>query len=178
MREDLLAVEHAVTEESNMEEVEKKPKKAAKKVAKVLKVPYTAENKKFVPTYKSKSAAGFDVYANESFWLMPGRWRPVKTGWRFALPEGYAFLSCSRSGNAVKRGLISHIAPGVLDADYRGEWLAFITLDSICDKPITFKRGERALQALIVPFSRVAIELTDTLSETGRGDTGFGGTGK
>ena len=99
---------------------ENKPKRTSKKTAKLLKVPYTAENKKFVPTYKSKSAAGFDVYANESFWLMPGRWRPVKTGWRFALPEGYAFLSCSRSGNAVKRGLISHIAPGILDADYRG----------------------------------------------------------
>ena len=51
-----------------METVEEK--KLDKKTAKVLKVPYTAENKKFVPTYKSKSAAGFDVYANESFWRL------------------------------------------------------------------------------------------------------------
>ena len=82
-----------------------------------------------------------------------------------------------RSSAGIK-GIGLRNTVGVIDADYRGEWLAYITLDSICDKPITFKRGERALQALIVPFFRVAIELTDTLSETGRGDTGFGGTGK
>ena len=63
-------------------------------------------------------------------------------------------------------------------ADYRGEWIAHITLDSICDKPIAYKRGERLLQAVIVPFNKIEIELSDTLSQTGRGDTGFGGTGK
>ena len=67
---------------------------------------------------------------------------------------------------------------GIIDADYRGEWIAHITLDSICDKPIAYKRGERILQAVIVPFNKVEIELSDTLSQTGRGDTGFGGTGK
>ena len=60
---------------------EKKPKKAAKKVAKVLKVPYTTENKKFVPTYKSKSAAGFDVYANES--SLSSRAKTTSSSFRF-----------------------------------------------------------------------------------------------
>lgn len=160
-----------------MEEVEKKPKKtASKRAPKVLKVPYTSENKKFIPTYKSKSAGGFDVYANESFWLMPGRWRPVKTGWRFALPEGYAFLSCSRSGNAVKRGLISHIAPGVLDADYRGECFACVRNVSLLPRKVN--KGDRILQFVIVKIEQAEFELADTLSETERGAGGFGSTGK
>ena len=155
---------------------ENKPKRTSKKTAKLLKVPYTSENKKFVPTYKSKSAAGFDVYANESFWLMPGRWRPVKTGWRFALPEGYAFLSCSRSGNAVKRGLISHIAPGILDADYRGVWFACLRNVSLLPRKIN--KGDRILQFVIVKVEQAGCELADTLSETERGAGGFGSTGK
>lgn len=155
---------------------ENKPKRTSKKTAKLLKVSYTTENKKFVPTYKSKSAAGFDVYANESFWLMPGRWRPVKTGWRFALPEGYAFLSCSRSGNAVKRGLISHIAPGVLDADYRGE--CFACLRNVSLLPRKINKGDRILQFVIVKVEQAEFELADTLSETERGAGGFGSTGK
>lgn len=155
---------------------ENKPKRISEKTAKLLKVPYTAENKKFVPTYKSKSAAGFDVYANESFWLMPGGWRLVKTGWRFALPEGYAFLSCSRSGNAAKRGLISHIAPGVLDADYRGE--CFACLRNVSLLPRKINKGDRILQFIIVKVEQAEFELADTLSETERGDGGFGSTGK
>ena len=153
-----------------------KKTKSTKKAPKKFVVPYTSENKNFIPTYKSKSAAGFDVFANESFWLMPGRWRPVKTGWRFALPEGYAFLSCSRSGNAVKRGLISHIAPGVLDADYRGECFACVRNVSLLPRKIN--KGDRILQFVIVKIEQAEFELADTLSETERGSGGFGSTGK
>lgn len=129
------------------------------------------------PEYKRDLSGGLDIYFQTDVILNPNQVNRIPLGFAAEVPEGHVALLLPRSSAGIK-GICLRNTVGVIDADYRGEWLAFITLDSICDKPITFKRGERALQALIVPFSRVAIELTDTLSETGRGDTGFGGTGK
>lgn len=129
------------------------------------------------PEYKRDLSGGLDIYFQTDVILNPNQVNKIPLGFAAEVPEGCVALLLPRSSAGIK-GIGLRNTIGVIDADYRGEWLAFITLDSICDKPITFKRGERALQALIVPFSRVAIELTDTLSETGRGDTGFGGTGK
>lgn len=129
------------------------------------------------PEYKRDLSGGLDIYFQTDVILNPNQVNKIPLGFAAEVPEGYVALLLPRSSVGIN-GIGLRNTVGVIDADYRGEWLAFITLDSICDKPITFKRGERALQALIVPFSRVAIELTDTLSETGRGDTGFGGTGK
>lgn len=129
------------------------------------------------PEYKRDLSGGLDIYFQTDVILNPNQVNKIPLGFAAEVPEGCIALLLPRSSAGIK-GIGLRNTIGVIDADYRGEWLAFITLDSICDKPITFKRGERALQALIVPFSRVAIELTDTLSETGRGDTGFGGTGK
>lgn len=141
-----------------------------------MKVPYTSENKDFVPSYATKGSVGFDVYANEDVEIQPGQWKKVQTGWRFALPEGYAFLSCSRSGKAVKEGLISHIAPGVLDADYRGE--CFACVRNVSDEPKTISKGDRILQFIIVKVEQADFELVDTLDETERGSGGFGSTGR
>ena len=129
------------------------------------------------PEYKRDLSGGLDIYFQTDVILNPNQVNKIPLGFAAEVPEGCVALLLPRSSAGIK-GIGLRNTVGVIDADYRGEWLAYITLDSICDKPITFKRGERALQALIVPFSRVAIELTDTLSETGRGDTGFGGTGK
>lgn len=129
------------------------------------------------PEYKRDLSGGLDIYFQTDVILNPNQVNKIPLGFAAEVPEGCVALLLPRSSAGIK-GISLRNTVGVIDADYRGEWLAFITLDSICDKPIIFKRGERALQALIVPFSRVAIELTDTLSETGRGDTGFGGTGK
>lgn len=129
------------------------------------------------PEYKRDLSGGLDIYFQTDVILNPNQVNKIPLGFAAEVPEGCVALLLPRSSAGIK-GICLRNTVGVIDADYRGEWLAYITLDPICDKPITFKRGERALQALIVPFSRVAIELTDTLSETSRGDTGFGGTGK
>ena len=71
---------------------------------------------------------------------------------------------------------------GVIDADYRGEWIAHIVVDQNQDNALLdelrFKKGDRLLQCIITPFKREDIELTETLSVTGRGDGGFGSTGQ
>ena len=130
-----------------------------------------------VPEYKSELSGGMDIYLQQDITLDVGADNVINLGFAAEVPEGHIAMLLPRSSAGMK-GIALRNTVGIIDADYRGEWIAHITLDSICDKPITYKRGERILQAVIVPFNKVEIELSDTLSQTGRGDTGFGGTGK
>ena len=130
-----------------------------------------------VPEYKRELSGGMDIYLQQDITLNVGVDNVINLGFAAEVPEGHIALLLPRSSTGMK-GIALRNTVGIIDADYRGEWIAHITLDSICDKPIAYKRGERILQAVIVPFNKVEIELSDTLSQTGRGDTGFGGTGK
>ena len=130
-----------------------------------------------VPEYKRELSGGMDIYLQQDVTLNVGADNVINLGFAAEVPEGHIAMLLPRSSTGMK-GIALRNTVGIIDADYRGEWIAHITLDSICDKPIAYKRGERILQAVIVPFNKVEIELSDTLSQTGRGDTGFGGTGK
>lgn len=130
-----------------------------------------------IPEYKRELSGGMDIYLQQDVTLNVGSDNVINLGFAAEVPEGHIAMLLPRSSTGMK-GIALRNTVGIIDADYRGEWIAHITLDSICDKPITYKRGERILQAVIVPFNKVEIELSDTLSQTGRGDTGFGGTGK
>ena len=130
-----------------------------------------------VPEYKRELSGGMDIYLQQDITLDVGADNVINLGFAAEVPEGHIAMLLPRSSAGMK-GIALRNTVGIIDADYRGEWIAHITLDSICDKPITYKRGERILQAVIVPFNKVEIEVSDTLSQTGRGDTGFGGTGK
>ena len=130
-----------------------------------------------IPEYKREYSGGMDIYLQQDVTLNVGADNVINLGFAAEVPEGHIAMLLPRSSTGMK-GIALRNTVGIIDADYRGEWIAHITLDSICDKPIAYKRGERILQAVIVPFNKVEIELSDTLSQTGRGDTGFGGTGK
>ena len=130
-----------------------------------------------VPEYKREYSGGMDIYLQQDVTLNVGSDNVINLGFAAEVPEGHIALLLPRSSAGMK-GIALRNTVGIVDADYRGEWIAHITLDSICDKPIAYKRGERILQVVIVAFNKVEIELSDTLSQTGRGDTGFGGTGK
>ena len=130
-----------------------------------------------IPEYKREYSGGMDIYLQQDVTLNVGVDNIINLGFAAEVPEGHIAMLLPRSSTGMK-GIALRNTVGIIDADYRGEWIAHITLDSICDKPIAYKRGERILQAVIVPFNKVEIELSDTLSQTGRGDTGFGGTGK
>ena len=130
-----------------------------------------------IPEYKREYSGGMDIYLQQDVTLNVGADNVINLGFAAEVPEGHIAMLIPRSSAGMK-GIALRNTVGIIDADYRGEWIAHITLDSICDKPIAYKRGERILQAVIVPFNKVEIELSDTLSQTGRGDTGFGGTGK
>ena len=129
------------------------------------------------PEYKRELSGGMDIYLQQDVTLNVGADNVINLGFAAEVPEGHIAMLLPRSSTGMK-GIALRNTVGIIDADYRGEWIAHITLDPLCDKPIAYKRGERILQAVIVPFNKVEIELSDTLSQTGRGDTGFGGTGK
>ena len=131
-----------------------------------------------LPAYETEHAAGMDMRAavTEPLTLQPGERSLVPTGLRIALPEGYEAQIRPRSGLAIKHGISLLNTPGTIDADYRGE--IRIIIANLGQQPFVINRGDRIAQMIVAPVTKVAWEVTDTLSETTRGAGGFGHTGK
>lgn len=130
-----------------------------------------------IPTYGSSWAGGADLYAclEESVTLAPGETRLIPIGIAMEIPAGYVGLVFARSGLATKRDLAPANKVGVIDADYRGE--IFVPLHNHGQKEQTVEHGERIAQMIITPFLTADFFTADTLSETPRGEGGFGSTG-
>ena len=129
-----------------------------------------------LPTYGSAYAAGADLYSDEgAFTVAPGETRLVHTGLSVEIPEGYAGFVHARSGMASKRGLAPANKVGVIDADYRGE--VMVALHNHSNEPQAVEAGERIAQLVIAPFLKAKFEEADELSDTVRGEGGFGSTG-
>lgn len=131
-----------------------------------------------LPTYGSAEAAGADLYAclEEPIVIRPGESAFVPTGLAMELPKGCAGLIYARSGLACKRGLAPANKVGVVDSDYRGEFM--VVLYNHGTEAQEIAHGERIAQLVITPvltpqYAEVA-ELTDTQRSAG----GFGSTGK
>ena len=129
-----------------------------------------------LPAYGSAYAAGADLYSDEgAFTVAPGETHLTRTGLSIEIPEGYGGFIYARSGLATKRGLAPANKVGVIDADYRGEIM--VSLHNHSDKPQTVEAGERVAQLVIAPFLKAEFEEADELSDTVRGEGGFGSTG-
>ena len=131
-----------------------------------------------LPTYGSANAAGADLYAclDADVTIEPGDTYLVKTGLAMELPEGYAGLIYARSGLAAKRGLAPANKVGVVDSDYRGEIM--VALHNHGKEAQTISHGERIAQLVVTPYIAADFALTEDLSDTARGEGGFGSTGK
>ena len=131
-----------------------------------------------IPTYGSEYAAGADLYAciEDALTIAPGETILVKTGLAMELPIGYAGLIYARSGLASKRGLAPANKVGVIDSDYRGEVMVALHNHSSIDQ--TIEPNERIAQLVITPYIKGIFSETDDLSDTVRGEGGFGSTGK
>ena len=131
------------------------------------------------PEYKRDFSGGLDIYLQSDVDLVVGKDTVINLGFAAEVPEGYVAILVPRSSAGMK-GINLRNTIGVIDADYRGEWIAHIVIDEQGDNSwgdiVKYKRGDRILQALIVPFKKVDIEISDTLSVTDRGDGGFGST--
>ncbi len=130
------------------------------------------------PTYGSAEAAGADLYAclYEPVTILPGQSAFIPTGLAMEIPRGYAGLIYARSGLACKRGLAPANKVGVVDSDYRGEFM--IVLHNHGDAPQIIEHGERIAQLVITPVFTPGFTVVDELSDTERAGGGFGSTGK
>ena len=131
-----------------------------------------------VPSYGSEFAAGADLYAciEGDMEIKPHTTVVVPTGIAIELPEGYAGLIYARSGLATKKGLAPANKVGVVDCDYRGE--VKVALHNHGEEAQTISTGERIAQLVITPYLTAQFIECDTLSETVRGEGGFGSTGR
>lgn len=131
-----------------------------------------------IPTYGSAEAAGADLYAclDDDVTIQPGETAFIPTGLSMEIPRGTAGLIYARSGLACKRGLAPANKVGVVDSDYRGEFM--VALHNHGTQPQTVAHGERIAQLLITPVYTPGFVETDSLSDTSRGSGGFGSTGK
>ncbi len=130
-----------------------------------------------VPTYATPQSAGADLYnlPGADTVIPPHTTVMLHTGLAIELPEGYCGLIFARSGLASKRGLAPANKVGVVDSDYRGEWM--IALHNHSDLPASVAGGERIAQMVITPCIQAEFSLVDSLSESERGSGGFGSTG-
>ena len=130
-----------------------------------------------IPTYGSEFSAGADLYAciEEEVTILPGETKLIKTGLAIEVPVGYGAFIYARSGLASKRGLAPANKVGVVDADYRGE--VMVALHNHSTEAQAVAVGERIAQMVIAPFLKADFEVVDELSDTARGEGGFGSTG-
>lgn len=141
---------------------------------KVKKLTETAK----LPTRGSVFSAGFDLYAdnNVDITIHPHETRKIETGLALEIPDGYYGAIFARSGLATKEGLRPANCVGICDSDYRGEYIVTIHNDSNEDRIIEPK--ERIAQLIIMQYPHITFEEVDELSDTSRGEGGFGSTGK
>lgn len=130
-----------------------------------------------LPAYQTPGSAGLDLCAAlaEPVRLGPGERGLIPTGLIFELPEGYEAQVRPRSGLALKHGISIVNSPGTIDSDYRGE--VGVVLINHGQEPFVVEPLSRIAQVVIAPATQVAIELTDSLTETTRGTGGYGSTG-
>lgn len=130
-----------------------------------------------IPTRGSKFAAGYDLYAdlNEPITIKPHTTEKIGTGIAIELPVQYFGAIFARSGLATKKGLRPANCVGVCDSDYRGEYIVPIHNDSDEDKII--EPGERIAQLIVMPFAEVSFREVKELTDTERGEGGFGSSG-
>jgi dUTP pyrophosphatase len=133
-----------------------------------------------LPSYQSKGAAGLDLVAaidtQHPLTLAPGARALVPTGLVLELPAGFEAQVRPRSGLALNYGIAVLNSPGTIDSDYRGE--VGVVLANLGHAPFEIRRGDRIAQLVVLPVARAELVEVTAVSDTPRGEGGFGSTGK
>ncbi|OIQ37468.1 MAG: deoxyuridine 5'-triphosphate nucleotidohydrolase [Crocinitomix sp. MedPE-SWsnd] len=142
-----------------------------------MKIELINKSKHAIPQYETPLSAGVDLRANidEAITLKPLQRSLVKTGLFMAIPAGYEAQVRPRSGLAFKKGITVLNSPGTIDADYRGE--VGVILVNLSDEDFVVEDGERIAQLVVAKCEQAEFIETSELSETERGEGGFGSTG-
>ncbi len=131
-----------------------------------------------LPAYATEHSAGMDICAAVAgeFVLKPGESALVPSGFAIALPSGFEAQVRPRSGLAIRHQIGILNAPGTIDADYRGEVKVILT--NFGKQDFVIRRGDRIAQLVVTRCERAEWEERDSLDATGRGEGGFGHTGR
>ncbi len=142
-----------------------------------MKIKIINRSKHQLPLYETNASAGMDLRANidSPIVLKPLERAIVKTGLFMELPIGYEAQVRPRSGLAAKKGITVLNSPGTVDADYRGE--IGVILVNLSNEEFTIENGERIAQLIIAKHERAEWIAVEQLTETSRGEGGFGSTG-
>ena len=134
------------------------------------------DKRAIIPTYGTVDSAGADLYAilDEELTIEPGETKVISTGLSMAIPKGFVGLIYARSSLGTKKGLAPANKVGVIDADYRGE--VKVVLFNQSNETQIISPNERIAQIIITPYLKVNFKEVQELSETERGDGGFGST--
>jgi dUTP pyrophosphatase len=131
-----------------------------------------------LPSYETLGSAGMDIRAHldAPIVLLSLERTAVPTGLFIELPVGFEAQIRPRSGMALKQGLSVPNSPGTIDSDYRGEIKVIVV--NLSKDPIEIKDGDRIAQMVIAKYETISWNTVDSLSDTERGEGGFGSTGK
>lgn len=130
-----------------------------------------------LPAYETEGAAGMDIraYLEEPVRIEPGMRALIPTGLYMEIPRGYEVQIRARSGLAVKHGIGLTNGIGTIDSDYRGE--VKVSLINWGQEPFVVNDGDRIAQMVVARYEKADISIVGELSETDRGEGGFGHTG-
>ena len=131
-----------------------------------------------LPNYATKGSAGMDIRAavDDELVINSGEIKLVPTNLIFEIPEGFEIQVRPRSGLALKHGIGLLNSPGTIDSDYRGE--VGIIMYNTSKENFVIKRGDRIAQIVLSKYYIADVLETEVISESKRGDGGFGHTGK
>lgn len=138
-----------------------------------IKVKKLVEDAK-IPAYSTSGSAGLDLFSSEETEIPPKSWKLIGTGISVEIPTGYEGQVRPRSGLALK-GITVLNTPGTIDSDYRGE--VKVILINLSDQTFKVEKGMKIAQLVISKYEKVDVEISDELSQTERGEGGFGSTG-
>jgi dUTP pyrophosphatase len=143
----------------------------------MLKVKIVNKSAHTLPAYATELSAGVDLRANldAAVTLKPLERAMIPTGLFMELPSGYEAQVRPRSGLAAKSGITVLNSPGTIDADYRGEVKVIVV--NLSSQDFTIENGERVAQLVVAKHERVLWVPAEQLTETARGEGGFGHTG-
>ena len=142
-----------------------------------IKIPCKSEGGAVLPVYKTSGAAGADVCAHleNPVTITKGAFALIPTGLCFEIPEGYEIQVRPRSGLAFKNGVTVLNTPGTIDSDYRGELK--VLLINLGAEDFVISNGDRIAQIIVSPVTLGDFIPVESISETARGEGGFGSTG-
>lgn len=143
-----------------------------------MKVKVINRSKHDLPQYETEASAGVDLRANieETVTLKPLERALIKTGLFLEIPENYEAQVRPRSGLAIKHGITVLNSPGTVDADYRGE--VGVILINLSQSDFIIEDGDRVAQLVFSKVKQAKWIVVEELTETERGEGGFGSTGK